>query len=200
MAHLAHSLPQSYHIINEPRERLRKHDVTKDGLSPPVPECPSEFMRDVRTMLREHFAGGPRWGHKTTWEHLFKVFVVLVGELVCAYWWISQRSVLAAVGVGYFAWLLMSNLAHDCSHAALSGRPWVNYTGSFIGSFPFGWSQSCWWLQHVLSHHQHTNELGRDVDAHQQCFARWHRGVALEIFGGRILGGLQQVREHSALQ
>jgi hypothetical protein len=30
---------ESYHIINEPRKRLREYDVTPDGLKPQVRDC-----------------------------------------------------------------------------------------------------------------------------------------------------------------
>ena len=60
------NLFESYHVINEPRKRLQKYDVTPDGLQPVVPECPSAYMRDIRDMVREHFKqerGKPNDGH-----------------------------------------------------------------------------------------------------------------------------------------
>ena len=44
-----------YHCFSVPRKRLRQYDVTPDGCKPAVPECGSEFMCDVRAMVREHF-------------------------------------------------------------------------------------------------------------------------------------------------
>ena len=60
------NLFESYHVINEPRKRLQKYDVSPDGLQPVVPECPSAYMRDIRDMVREHFKqerGKPNDGH-----------------------------------------------------------------------------------------------------------------------------------------
>merc|ERR1719424_2073471 len=61
---------------------------------------------------------------------------------------------------------------------------------------PFQSGQCTWWLQHVVSHHQFTNVVGHDVDAHHQCFARWHRAVPHEIRGGRWCGGIHNLFWH----
>ena len=59
---------ETYHIFNEPRKRLRTHDVTPDGQQPEVPKGHevSPFMADVRTMVKEHFAGKPKGSQKAT--------------------------------------------------------------------------------------------------------------------------------------
>ena len=51
-----------YHAFSVPRKRLRQYDCTPDGRAPAVPECASEFMRDVRAMVREHFGQTRRGG------------------------------------------------------------------------------------------------------------------------------------------
>mmetsp|Transcript_21070 Transcript_21070/g.55448 ORF Transcript_21070/g.55448 Transcript_21070/m.55448 type:complete len:552 (-) Transcript_21070:212-1867(-) len=193
------NLFESYHIINEPRKRLRTYDVTPDGLQPAVPECPSAFLSDLRTMVREHF--GQEKGKKNDGFHKAHPWAVVVHVLlVCVeigvgYWWYTKCSMLAAFLLGLISWLLMCNSSHDASHGALSHRAWVNTLFHYTTA-PFQTGQCSWWLQHVVSHHQYTNVPGHDVDAHHQCFARWHRAVPAEILGGRWFGGFHNLWWH----
>jgi len=174
--------------------------VTPDGLKPPVPECPSAFMSDLRVMVREHFKqekGKPNDGHHKA-HPLSKCahVVLLVVEVALAYWWWTRCSMVAAFLIGLVSWLLFCNAGHDASHGAYSQRAWVNTLAHLTMSAPWQAGQCTWWLQHVVSHHQFTNVVGHDVDAHHQCFARWHRAVPHEIRGGRWCGGVNNLFWH----
>ena len=179
---------ETYHAFNEPRKRLRKHDVTPDGLNPPVPECSSVFLTDVRNMVREHFKDQPKWSHKATCVRKAILAALIVLEIAMACVWLLKRSVWAGFAAGALNYLIMVNLCHDGSHGALSGKAWVNTMGHFLGGTPWVTGQWSWWMQHVVSHHQHTNVVGKDVDASHFPFARWHRQVPHEICGGCLAG------------
>ena len=96
--------------------------------------------------------------------------------------WVCRCSIIAAALLGLVSWLIFCNAAHDASHGALHKKAWMNTLFHFSAA-PFQAGQCTWWLQHVVSHHQFTNVVGHDVDAHHQCFARWHRAVPHEIRG-----------------
>ena len=155
-----------YHLFSVPRERLRAYDVTPDGDKPPVPECDSAFMNDVRRMAREHFDQTSfRPGrHKASVLQWALMIGMLVGE--CYFIWRRLAPPDGSVGAGalaaYLNWLLMCNLMHDGCHAALSTRPWVNHLGQLLGAAPWSCGQAQWWLQHVVSHHPNINQLGLD--------------------------------------
>ena len=187
---------ESYHAFNEPRKRLRKHDVSLDGLSPPVPPCPSPFLVDVHAMIREHFAKQPKFAHKAHGCQLLAIATLFVLEIAAAWYWLAFRSWIAGAVAGALNYLVMVNAAHDGSHGALSGRKWLNSLGHFAGGAPWVTGQFSWWLQHVVSHHQHTNELGLDVDVTQFPFARWHRLMQHEICGG-VCAGIHNLVWHT---
>ena len=58
--------------------------------------------------------------------------------------------------------------APDCSQAlAFCGLPWIYH--------PY-----IWWPQHIVSHHQYTNDDALDVDLHHLRPARLHPGCATD--------------------
>ena len=74
---------------------------------------------------------------------------------------------------------------HESSHSTLSTTPWVNKAAAFCGQ-PFIYNPYIWWPQHILSHHQYTNDDALDVDLHHLRPARLHPGCEVqEIRGDR---------------
>ena len=185
-----------YHVFSVPRKRLAKYDVT-DGATPPVPECNSAFMEDVRAMVRDHFGASSfsHGRHKAGGWQIGVMALLLCLEVASAYTWWVHESVLAGAVCGMLNYVIMVNLLHDGCHAALSTRPWVNYLGHLLGASPWVCGQASWWLQHVVSHHPNINQLGLDIDAHHFPWLRWHRRVVYEIAGGRV-AGLHQMAWH----
>ena len=47
----------------------------------------------------------------------------------------------------------------------LSTKPAVNHAAAFCG-LPFIYNPYIWWRQHIISHHQYTNDDELDVDLH----------------------------------
>ena len=192
---------EQYHVFNEPRKRLATYDVTPDGLRPPVPECPSPFLVDVHAEVKAYFATHAKAVHgrrrgKASWLQLVLMMLVLAMEVAAAYYWLAHDSVWAGVLAGFAGTLCMENMGHDACHGALTRFPAVNTLAHFIGSVPWVSGQLSWLLQHVISHHCHTNEPGKDVDAHHFPFVRWHWGIVHEIAGGPIGAGLRNVFWH----
>lgn len=69
----------------------------------------------------------------------------------------------------------MGNLAHDGSHHASSSKPWVNELMLALGGSPLHYSFASWYMQHCISHHQHTNDPDHDTDLQHHPYAKWHR-------------------------
>ena len=137
---------ETYHIFNEPRKRLREHDVTPDGLKPEVIACPSPFLQDVRAMAKEHFRSAKlspkregrveRSAHKATAVQLLLLLLLVVCEVVASYWWLTSGVIAAGFAAGLCGYLLMVNLGHDASHGALTRYPWLNTLAHFVGNAP----------------------------------------------------------------
>lgn len=64
--------------------------------------------------------------------------------------------------IAFLAWYIFGIVQHDTSHFALVKQPGLNRVLSY-SAFPYGVSTVCWHIQHVLSHHIHTN-AEQDVD------------------------------------
>ena len=75
-----------------------------------------------------------------------------------------RGSVWGGCGAAVASWLCALNLSHDASHGAVRSRaPRVNAAAQYL-ALPFHWGPEAWKLQHVYSHHSHTNGEG-DPDA-----------------------------------
>ena len=75
---------------------------------------------------------------------------------------------------------------HESSHSTLSTAPWVNKAAAFCGQ-PFVYNPYLWWPQHILSHHQYTNDDALDVDLHHLRPARC-AGSRWSVVGSRESG------------
>jgi len=150
----------------------------------------------VRTMIREHFKDQPKGTHKSSWLRTLLIFVTWCLMVASFGYGLHFRSVPISFASGFFGYVVMVNLAHDGSHGAYSTKPKVNLIAHLIGAAPFVTGQYTWWMQHVVSHHQHTNEVGKDVDSHHFPFVRWHRNVPHEISGGRWCAGPHNMAWH----
>ena len=67
-------------------------------------------------------------------------------------------------------------------------RPWLLASSQGLW-FALAWSRYIWWPQHILSHHQYTNDDALDVDLHHLRPARLHPGCEVrEMQGDRRYG------------
>jgi len=118
-------------------------------------------------------ASSIKGGTKATWTHtahclVFGIFTFLFwktwleGKLYSLFLW------------PIFHWLLAVNVAHDASHFAFSRYPVINHCLSMVSS-PLFFNTAHWHLQHNISHHGSTNEVGKDIDvSHFLPLARLH--------------------------
>ena len=101
--------------------------------------------------------------------------------------WISifyllKGNLWAAFTAPIFGWLPTCILAHDGGHFACFSSHTANRVMSWA-SCPLYFNSVTWILQHIVSHHQFTNDIRRDVDMyHGQEFARSSPVLKLESY------------------
>eukprot|EP00908_Phaeocystis_cordata_P013585 Transcript_24650.p1 GENE.Transcript_24650~~Transcript_24650.p1 ORF type:complete len:462 (-),score=209.51 Transcript_24650:534-1847(-) len=139
------------------------------------------LKRDLEEMLRRHFASPAEY--KATPEHWARIAAAFALWAACLAGWVAG-SLPATLALPFAQWLLFSPTVHESSHSTLSTVPWVNKAAAFCG-LPFIYNPYIWWPQHILSHHQYTNDDALDVDLHHLRPARLHPGCEVdEDYGG----------------
>jgi fatty acid desaturase (delta-4 desaturase) len=145
------------------------------ALAPPGAPLPSPPPRDAfHADLLAAAAALP--STKATPAH-----AALCGALgaACACLWLAwaRGSLPALLLLPWAQWLLSVNVAHDAAHFAFSASPAANELLALL-SAPLLYHTSHWYLQHNVSHHGHTNQLGGDIDlSHFAPFARLTRAA-----------------------
>ena len=110
---------------------------------------------------------------KATWTHTFQcIFLFFLTLSAWISWFRGEWESL--VFLPAIHWLLAVNVSHDAAHFAFSSFPFVNEILALL-SAPLFFNTSHWYMQHNISHHEETNEAGKDLDlSHFQPFARLH--------------------------
>ena len=165
--------PPAY-ATGDPRA-LPRPTVPASGLSwqqPVATVAESDFKHDLKALLHRHFASPA--DYKATPEHWARIGGAFVLWLVCLVGWV-QASIPATLVLPFAQWLLFSPTVHEASHSTLSTNPAVNKAAALCG-LPFIYNPYIWWPQHILSHHQFTNDDALDVDLHHLRPSRLHPG------------------------
>jgi fatty acid desaturase len=110
-------------------------------------------------------------GTRATWSHVALCAAFAAASGACWVGW-ARGSLPALLALPFAQWLLSVNVAHDAGHFAFSAWPLANELLALL-SAPLMYHTSHWYLQHNVSHHGHTNELGKDIDLSH--FAPWAR-------------------------
>ena len=136
----------------------------------------SALKRDLEDLLRRHFRSLAEY--KATPEHWARILGALALWAACLAGWVAG-SLPATLVLPFAQWLLFSPTVHEASHSTLSTTPWVNKAAAFAG-LPFIYNPYIWWAQHIVSHHQYTNDDALDVDLHHLRPARLHPGCEVD--------------------
>lgn len=115
------------------------------------------FYEDIKNMVRDHFKGKGKGAHKMSWGHIGYCFLAWSAMWFCIYLLLVRDATWTTPLIGILSWYLTGNVMHDASHNAFVNSPWLNRLFS-RAAFPYGVSACCWHIQHVMSHHVHTNE------------------------------------------
>ena len=122
------------------------------------------FALDLAEMIDARFLQKGR-SLKATRAHWAMVCVALM--LAASAWcgW-SEGSASACLVLPLAQWLLAALTTHEALHGSLSSDARVNFCCQFF-ALPVMYNPLTWMPEHLLSHHQHTNDAQLDVDLHQ---------------------------------
>lgn len=134
------------------------------------------FLVTLRRRVADYFqtTGRAKTGGK---QILFKG--IFYAALAVAFYLLTLSGRLGAVGTvfsatacGLFVLLLVTNIAHDAAHDALSGnKKFDRFVHTLVFSL-LGSNAYLWRLRHVKSHHNFPNVNGCDVDIDENPFIR----------------------------
>ena len=154
---------EQYHL----RPAAAAAALAAHGGAPPPPPAPgAAFHAELLAAARALPSGT-----KATWAHTALCAAAGAASAACWAGW-ARGSVPALLLLPFSQWLLSVNVAHDAGHFAFSASPRANELLALLSS-PLLYHTSHWYLQHNVSHHGHTNELGADIDLSH--FAPWAR-------------------------
>ena len=110
---------------------------------------------------------------KATWSHVIICgFLFIFTAVQYVQWWQGKWDSLLLLPI--FHWLLGVNVAHDAAHFAFSHSPLINEYLALL-SAPLLYNTAHWYMQHNVSHHEETNEVGKDLDvSHFSPLGRLH--------------------------
>lgn len=120
----------------------------------------SEFAKELHAFLSEEFPTPE--STKATPFHWMLVSLALLGTGIC--WWLwFQGDVLATAVLPLAHWFLVALTFHEACHSTLSTIPAINYVFQFT-AHPIYENVFIWFTQHLVSHHQYTNDHNYDSD------------------------------------
>jgi fatty acid desaturase len=147
---------RSSHMIPFPKMLDMIENYRIDGVCDPnysnTDIIDDPFHDDVKTMIRKY---RKQHGTKMTWLEM------IYGCTVGCLWLYSVRiwftgSISFAFLFPTLNWLIVSTFTHEGSHGAISHNPLTNLVASC--SAQWTWDPVVWYFQHIVSHHQHTND------------------------------------------
>lgn len=136
--------------------------------SSPLPPIDTPLRRDLQAMLRRRFP--TRQSTKATPAHWARTALFALLTASCWNGWLHFNP-LAVLLLPFAQWLLAAHTVHEATHGALSTNPSINYWLQFT-SHPILFNVFVWIPQHLLSHHQYSNDAQHDVDVHHFAPAR----------------------------
>jgi fatty acid desaturase len=149
---------EQYHCRNPSNQTVLKQLAAQQGkeINPTIQD---PFQQDVLQMAYDHKGGYTASGPKLAFLSILGL--ALVGTWIgwaCGSWF-------ACFLLPFLIWVFGVNIVHDAAHFALCDSPWLNELLATLAS-PLLFNTVFWYLEHNLSHHTHTNEIGKDIDVH----------------------------------
>lgn len=199
---------QSYHGRKFPHESMKvylKKELINEDKSVLMDESYLKLHTDVKEHLKKYF----RTDGRAPLLQWFKM-ISIIGFTILIEWRSiikCERSYSEAFIMGILYALVGLNIQHDANHGALSNNSKVNeylgYTQNYIGG-----SALMWMYQHIVLHHQFTNNEDFDSDIQgagvlrlykEKTPARWYHKYQnkyiflLESFFGYMIVGMTPI-------
>jgi fatty acid desaturase len=165
------SLINAYHL-NMPDEKIfAKYKVDGEQareLFPPVRKFSYKqdgFFNTVKREAAQYFKE-KNMSHKAPWFNFAMFFINIFMMVAGMYAMVNYESYIGALVHGVFRAILVVQATHGASHFAFSHWPAINRWAYRTGTVLIGlWSPAVWDVQHVVSHHNFTNEWAFDSDS-----------------------------------
>ncbi len=151
---------QGPHVVD--RRRAPSHAPAE------LPPIQSPLRAELQAMLRRRFPTVASM--KATRAHWARTGVAALLCLACWVGWLHLDP-LAVLLLPPTQWVLAAHTVHEATHGALSTDPRINYLAQFT-AHPILFNVYVWIPQHLLSHHQYTNDPDHDADLHHFAPAR----------------------------
>lgn len=129
---------------------------------PPLPPIKSSLRSELSALLRREFPNAA--ASKATPAHWARTAFAALGTALCWAGWL-RGSAVACLLLPFVHWVLIAHTVHEATHGNLSTNPRVNYWLQFC-AHPICFNVFVWIPQHLLSHHQYTNDYRYDADCH----------------------------------
>ena len=123
----------------------------------------SPLRAELKAMVRRRF-GSSLEATKATPGQWARIGVFFALTASCWVGWFRGDGAATAL-LPLASWLLTAHTAHDATHGSLSTDARVNFWLQFT-AHPLFFNVFVWIPQHLLSHHQYTNDEDFDVDLH----------------------------------
>ncbi|KAL1499517.1 hypothetical protein AB1Y20_011720 [Prymnesium parvum] len=128
----------------------------------PLPPIASPLRAELAAMLRRRFP--TRGAAKATAAHWARTALAAAATAWCWAGWLRGDVALTLL-LPAVHWALIAHTVHEATHGNLSEDPAVNFWAQFT-AHPICFNVFVWIPQHLLSHHQYTNDHQHDVDVH----------------------------------
>ena len=128
----------------------------------PIPRVDSPLRRDLQAFMQRRFP--TRASAKATPAMWARIALFGAGTIACWLGWL-QGSLAYTLALPFVHWGLIAHTVHEATHGNLSNDPRVNFWLQFT-SHPICFNVFVWIPQHLMSHHQYTNDYKFDCDCH----------------------------------
>mmetsp|Transcript_9369 Transcript_9369/g.17307 ORF Transcript_9369/g.17307 Transcript_9369/m.17307 type:complete len:638 (-) Transcript_9369:181-2094(-) len=152
----------------QPSAGLAGTALRAEGLARLPP--PDPLLADIHKMCRDHFAvksqnaltvGKRPHGMKAS--SFLAYGLVFSLSLFSLYRVLAKQELVFVYVLALCEWIYGAALFHNCSHFAAFDDHRVNRFASFLGGWPWISNSASWMIQHVIQHHQFTDQE-EDID------------------------------------
>lgn len=141
----------------------------------------SEFSKELSAIGRQFLGtqSNGRYANKLQWSlMLITLFLFTVCYFLVVFSYVAYTSVIGAVLIGFFCYMIVAAIGHDAAHQSISKSVIVNRVALFFSFSLIGISGSLWAKRHLRIHHKVPNVVGNGIDGDGSSILRFHGGQA----------------------
>mmetsp|Transcript_2188 Transcript_2188/g.3406 ORF Transcript_2188/g.3406 Transcript_2188/m.3406 type:complete len:488 (-) Transcript_2188:184-1647(-) len=178
---------EQYHLMNDSHYKILNSLKPKyaNDEKKVLPGAYSSYHNELKKMIRDHFQVDNKSidttdKHKMPYRWYIYLILLLIINIYGFIGWLHLKKFQGLFLFPLASWLLMVNYAHDGSHFATSKKYVQLNQIIIIFTSNLFFNYGSWFMQHVISHHYHTNDPLRDIDLQHHPFCVWHKDSVVE--------------------